>query len=187
MIFRIKKHRNLTVLATVLLIMFSVSCSSNLDFSQANNLKLQPVIVANLTYFDIAANEFVDNGIEQKVAFDTQDFDVFRDSFFRDSLKRADFFFEIDNTVNRAFTINIVLLDVNDQPLYFIPFTIPAYNGTPKTITKTEVFEDLNLELLKNTKSMGFVIAMAPGPALDGSSQGSLKLRSSATVYFEIQ
>tara|TARA_R110000868_G_scaffold29106_2_gene108448 strand:+ start:2922 stop:3485 length:564 start_codon:yes stop_codon:yes gene_type:complete len=187
MIFRIKEYHNLTVLATILLTMFSVSCSSDLDFNQANNLKIKPVIVANLTYFDIAANGFLDNGIEQKLAFDAQDFDVFRDSFFRDSLKRADFFFEINNTINRAFTINIVLLDVNDQPLYNIPFVIPAYNGTSNTITQTEVFENLNLELLKSTKRMGFVIAMAPGAPLDGSSQGSLQLRSSATVYLEIQ
>lgn len=187
MIFRIKKYHNRTALTALLLAILLFSCSSDLDFNQANNLKLEPVIVANLTYFDISENGFIDNGIEQKVAFDAQDFDVFRDSFFRDNLKRADFFFEINNTVNRMFTINIVLLDGNDQPLYFIPFTVPAYNGTPNTITKTEVFENLNLELLKSTKRMGFVIAMAPGAPLDGSGQGSLKLRSSATVYFEIK
>lgn len=187
MIFKMKKYHNLTFLITVLLTVLSVSCSSDLDFNQANSLKLEPVIVANLTYFDIAANGFVDNGIEQKVAFDAQDFDVFRDSFFRDNLKRADFFFEINNTVNRDFTLSIVLLDVNDQPLYFIPFTIPAYNGASNTITQTEVFENAKLDLLKNTKRMGFVITMNPGPPLDGSSQGSLKLRSSATVYLEIK
>ena len=181
-----KKYHKLTLLVSLLLSLFSISCSSDLDYNQVNNFKMKPVIVANLTYFDIAANKFVDNGIEQKVAFDAQDFDVFRDSFFRDNLKRADFYFEITNTINRDFTLSIVLLDINDQPLYVIPFTIPAYNGTPKTITQTEIFENAKLDLLKKSRRMGFVVAMAPGPALNANSQGSLKLRSSATVYLEI-
>jgi hypothetical protein len=187
MIFRIKKHRFYTIFGTLLLTLFLFSCSSDLDFNQANDLKLEPVILANLTSFDIAANGFIDNGIEQKIAFDAQNFDVFRDAYFRDNLKRADLFFEINNTVNRVFTIDIVFLDVDDQVLYTLSFDVPAYNSTPNTIAQTRIFENTSLELLKNTKKMGFIIAMAPGPPLDENSQGSLKLRSSATLYLEIQ
>ena len=64
--------------------------------------------------------------------YDAQEFDVFRDSFFRKSLRRADFFFEINNTINRSFTVDIVLLDGNDQPLYRVHFDVPAFSGTAK-------------------------------------------------------
>lgn len=180
-----KKYHNLTILIAVILTFFS--CSSDLDFNQANSLQLEPVFEANLTYFDIAANKFVNNGIEQKITFDAQDFEFFKDSFLRDNLKRTDFFFEIDNTINRDFVISIALLDVNDKLLYVIPFTIPAYKGTSNVITQSEIFQNAKLDLLKSTKRMGFIIAMKPGPPVDLSTNGSLKLRSSATIYLDIK
>jgi len=164
-----------------------LSCSSDLDFDQINQLKLEPVVVLNLATFDVPANEFVIGGIEQNVAGDVVNFDVFRDTYFTDSLKRADFFFEINNTINRAYRINLYLLDANNSPLYTIPIDVPAYTGVQNLVTKTEIFENAKLDLLKKTMKIGFVITMYPGPALSESSLGSLKLRSSATVYFIVE
>lgn len=164
-----------------------LSCSSDLDFDQINQLKLEPVVVLNLATFDVPANEFVIGGIEQNVAGDVVNFDVFRDTYFTDSLKRADFFFEINNTINRAYRINLYLLDANNSPLYTIPIDVPAYTGVQNLVTKTEIFENAKLDLLKKTMKIGFVITMYPGPALSESSLGSLKLRSSATVYFVVE
>jgi len=173
---------------TVLLSVLFFSCSSDLDFDQTNDLKLEPVFVANLAYFDIAANQFVDNGTEQQIAFDQQNFDIFKEKFFKDNLAKAEFNFEIDNTVNRAFTLNILLLNDNDQILQTITLAIPAYSGTSNVIKyPTEVFENQRLDLLKQSRKLGFVILMAPGPPLTANSTGSLKLRSGATAYMVIE
>jgi hypothetical protein len=166
---------------------FFLSCSSDLDFDQVYDLKLEPVVVANLATFDVPANEFVIGGIEQNVAGDVMNFDIFKDTYFTDSLRRADFFFEIDNTINRAYKINLYLLDANNSPLYTIPFDVPAYTGVQNLVTKTEIFENSKLALLKKSVKIAFVITMLPGPALSESSLGSLKLRSSATVYFVVE
>jgi hypothetical protein len=114
-------------------------------------------------------------------------FDIFRDTYFNDGLRRADFFFEINNTINRAYQINLYLLDANNSPLYTIPFDVPAYSGVQNLVTKTEIFENAKLDLLKKSAKIAFVITMLPGPALSESSLGSLKLRSSATVYFVVE
>lgn len=166
---------------------FFLSCSSDLDFDQVNDLKLEPVVVANLATFDVPANEFVIGGVEQNVAGDVLNFDVFKNSFLTDALTRADFFFEIDNTINRAYRVNLYLLDANNTPLYTIPFDVPAYTGVQNLVTKTEIFQNAKLDLLKKTTKIGFVITMYPGPALSESSLGSLKLRSSATVYLVVE
>ena len=71
--------------------------------------------------------------------------------------------------------------------LYTIHFDIPAYSGTEKLITQTEIFENANLDLLKSSKRMGFIIKMDAGPALNANSPGSLKLRSSATAYLVVE
>jgi hypothetical protein len=175
------------ILVLLLLALLSFSCSSDLDFNQVNDIKADPVFIANLTYFDIPANEFIENGTEQNVIFDAQDFDVFRDSFFRKNLRRADFFFEINNTINRSFTVDIRLLDVNDQPVYANRFDVPAFSGTEDLVMQTESFENTELDLLKRARRMMFVIRMGAGPALNTTNPGSLKLRSSATAYLMIE
>ena len=175
------------ILATIILSMLSLSCSSELDFDQVNDLILEPVVVANLASFDVPANQFVSGGIEQTVTGDLLDFNVFRDEYFKKSGVRADFFFEFNNTINRAYIINLSFLDANNNTIYSIPFNVPAYSGAQNLITKTEIFENTKLDVLKATTKIAFVITMLPGPGLSESSLGSLKLRSSATVYLVLE
>ena len=182
-----KKYLN-RLIGFILLIGCSFSCSSDLNFDQANDLKLKPTYVGNFSYFNVPATTFVGNdGSQLDLAFDDQEFDVFRDEYLNDYLQRADFYFEINNTINRAYTLTIVLMTENDEALTTIQFVVPAYTGTPNTITRTEVFENARLGLLKSARKMGFLIAMAPGPALNKNSTGNLILRSNATAYLEIQ
>ena len=170
-----------------ILSLFFLSCSSDLDFDQVNDLKLEPVVVANLATFDILANQFVIGGVEQPLAGDVMNFEVFNDPDFVNNISQTDLYFEFNNTINRAYSINLYFLDANDAKLYTIPFAIPAYTGSPIVVTKTEVFDNAKLDLLKQTKKIAFVITMLPGIPLTDSSLGSLKLRSSATIYFAAQ
>lgn len=179
----IKKISKLLILSSLFL-----SCSSDLDFDQTKDLKLEPVLVANLAYFNVAAGSFIDNGAEQQIGFDVKDFDIFKEKFFKDNLVKAEFDFEMENTINRAFTLNVLLLNENDQVLQTITLAVPAYSGGTNVIKyPTEVFENQRLNLLKQSRKLGFVVVMAPGPPLNGSSTGSLKLRSSATAYMVIE
>jgi hypothetical protein len=160
------------------------SCSSDLNFDQVNDLQLKPVVVANLASFDIKANQFLIEGVEKQSVVDIMDFQVFKDVNFTNKIARTDLFFEVNNTFNRACTINLYFLDADNVILYTIPFDVPA-NTTG--ITKKEIFENANLDLLKQTRNIGFYITMLPGIPLTESSPGSLKMRSSATIYFVVQ
>lgn len=182
-----KQYFYTRILGMAFLLLVSISCTSNLDFNQANNVSASPIVVANLAAFDVQANQFVSGGIEQTVSVAVPNFEVFRDTFFRDNLIKTDLFFEINNTINRAFTLELEMLDSNNLPLYHINIDVPAYSGAEKLVTKTEIFENTNLDLLKRTAKIGFKITMLPGAALTESSTGSLKLQSSATVYLGIK
>lgn len=183
-----KKSKFKNIYALFFLLFFISSCTSNLDFDQANDLKTTPVIVANVAYFDVPANEFVTNGIENRVSIDGRNFDVFRDAFLRDNLTQADFLFEITNTINRSFTVNLYLINEFDQILYTIIINVPASTtGAPVVVTTTEVFKDAKLNLLKQTDKMGFILLMNSGTTITESTPGDLKFKSSATVYLEVQ
>ena len=58
----------------LILSFFYFSCSSDLDFDQINDLKLEPVFVANMASFDIKANQFVIGGVEQPLVGDLMSF-----------------------------------------------------------------------------------------------------------------
>ncbi|MCM0666140.1 hypothetical protein [Flavobacterium tyrosinilyticum] len=172
-------------------ILFSVfllfSCSSDLNFDQVNDFKIEPVFVANLAYFNIQANRLIDDG-GTNVYPDVRDFDVFKEKFFNERLKKAEFDFEVENNINRAFVLNMLLLNDQNEVLQTISFTVPSYKGTPNVIKyPTEVFENARLDLLKQTQKIGFVVVIASGPPLNSQSEGNLKLRSSATAYLVIE
>lgn len=169
--------------ALLFLSILTLSCTSDLDFNQVNDIKIEPVVVANLATFEVPANQFVTGGVEQSFSIAASNFDVFRDTFFNDNLQRTDLFFEFNNTINRAFTISAVLLDINEIPLYTINFPIPAYSGGSNIVTSSDVFQNTKLDLLKRTAKISFNLTLLPGPILNESSVGSLNLRSSATVY----
>lgn len=174
-------------LGALILSLLFLSCSSDVDFDQVNDLELKPVVVANLASFDIQANQFVIGGVEQALVGDVANFKVFNNEDFINNISRTDLYFEFNNTINRAYTINLYLLGANDARLYTIPFVIPAYTGSPNVVTKTEVFENAKLDILKKTEKIAFVIAIMPGIPLTDSSLGSLKMRSGATIYFVTQ
>ncbi len=171
----------------LLLCLLFFSCSSDLNFDQAKDLKLEPVYVANLAYFDLPANQIIADGTPQEVEVDEQEFDAFRDKFFRDNLVKAVLDFELDNTIARAFTIEIVLKNSSNQDLDVITINSPAYSGTTNITKQSEIFEGQKLALLKQTTKIAFRVQLASGPPLGQNSKGNLKLRSSATVYMLIE
>lgn len=174
------------ILGIVILSVFS--CSSDLDFNQGNDLALEPVIVANLATFDIPAQQFLSGGIEKPQLVDMPNFDLFKDSFFKNNLLKVEFFFEINNTINRDYVIDLVLLDANDSALDNISIPVSGYTGVSNLVKKTVTYSSANLSILTSIRKMSFTITMlSPGPILSESSLGSIKLRSTTTGYFSIK
>jgi hypothetical protein len=182
------KIRTFHIILKVLgLILFSSSCASDLDYNQVNDIKLEPVIISNLAYFDVKANQFLNAGVEQSVIFHVSTINIFNEKFFNDKLKKVELFFEISNTINRGYSIDLVFLNRNNQPVHSINFIIPTYSGVENKGTKTEIFENSQLDLLKRTTKISFTLRMLPGAPLTASSSGSLKLRSGITAYFIVE
>ena len=166
---------------------FSFSCSSDLDFNQTKNLRLEPTYVANLVYFDIPASEFVTNGIETPQFIDRSTVSIFNNTFFVNDLVKTDLDFEINNTIARAFTLEVKLFNAIGSQLDNISIAVPAYYGATNVVTQKEVFQGARLTTLKNTTRIQMTLRMAAGTALTESTTGTIKMRSGITAYFVIQ
>jgi hypothetical protein len=175
-----------TILGIGILSLITLSCSSDIDFDQVNDIVIDPVIVSNLASFDIKANQFVTGGIEQNQFEDVPNFDLFKDSFFKNNLTKVSFFFEFNNTINRDFIVDLVLLDSDDNPIYLVSIPVAAYSGVERLVTREEPFES-NLNVLTSTRKMSFTIRLLTGTLLSETSPGSLKLRSDITAYFKVE
>jgi len=182
-----KLHTLFRSLALTVIPIFSFSCTSDLDFEQVNTIKLEPVVVANLAFFDAKQTQFVANGVERNIIFDASTIQIFNDSFFRQRLKKVELFYELENTINRAFSLEVLFLDKENQPVHTLTLAIPSYTAAENKTTKTDLFEGVRLDLLKRTTKIAFIIVMRPGGSLTDSSVGSLKLRSSVIAYLVIE
>ena len=169
------------------LVLFSCSCSSDLDYEQSKNLQLEPTYVANLLYFDIPAHEFVTNGIETPQFIDRSTIDVFNNSFFVNNLTKVDLDFEITNTITRAYVLDVKSYNATGVLLDVISIAVPAYYGALNKVVQKEVFQGIRLTTLKNTTRIDMTVRMAPGTALTETSSGSIKMRSGITAYFVLQ
>ena len=168
-------------------ILFLFSCSSDLDFTQTKNLLLEPIYVANLVYFDIPAPEFVTNGVETPQFIDRSTVDIFNNTFLVNDLAKVELDFEINNTIARAYTLDVKLFNASGIQIDTIAIAVPAYYGTANVITQKEVFQGTRLATLKNTTRIEMTLRMAPGTALTETSSGTIKMRSGITAYFVLQ
>ncbi len=178
---------NYRFLGILYLGLVSFSCSSDLDFNQTKNLRLEPAYVANLVYFDIPANEFVTNGFETPQFIDRSTVDIFNNTFFVNDLVKVDLDFEINNTIARAYILDVKLFNASGIQLDAISIAVSAYYGAANVITQKEVFQGTRLTTLKNTTRIDMTLRMASGTALTESSTGTIKMRSGIIAYFVIQ
>lgn len=179
-----KSHR---FLGTAILLLFSFSCASDLDLDQVNDLKLEPVVVANLAYFNIEAKDFVSSGTGELELIEETTSDIFNDSFFRRRIKKVEILFELENTINRAYIVDLLFFDINGNVIHNTNLNMQPYTGIENKVAKTEVFQDANLDILKQTTKIVFKLRMLAGTSLSPSSPGGLKFRSGVTAYIVVE
>jgi hypothetical protein len=143
-----------------------------------------------LIFFDFQAVQFSEpTGTAIVTEGDDLELDVFNDQFFRDNLIKAEFFFEVTNTIDRNFRADVIMYDENGQVLHAFAIDVTPDGNNEVIVTHTEVFEDALLEQFTNTKRLEVILSMFPsstGIPLDENSIGNIKMRSKATLFFLI-
>ena len=183
-----------TILKSVLglcIILCSNACIKDVDFDQAEDLSITPALEVSIIHFEEPALTFLDeDGVELTIVKDSVNIEIFRDPFVIDNLIKADFLFEANNTINRAYNAEIEYFDDNYVLLHEFNFGVSASpNGENIIVEYVEVFEGPELESLKATTNIVLTLTLMPssdGSILEETSPGNLKLRSKASFYFDI-
>ena len=170
----------------------TTSCIKDVDFDQAEDIVLTPVITSSAVFTDIEASRFSENGIELETVNDTiANIEIFSDEFINDNLVKAELVFETNNSINRTFGIQIDFLNEANELLHTFNFdTLPSVNGSDVLTEYIEIFEDETLEALKLTTQIAITLRLYPstdGSFLNENSLGRIELKSKGVFYFNIE
>ena len=164
----------------------SFGCSESLDFDQANTYLAKPVFNTSLAYFTIDSSNFITIAGAPIITeiTETADFKLFEERFIQENLVRLDFEFEIKNEFNRDFTIEISLLDAEDNLI----FKLDDLNVSANNLNfKQTIVIDINANPeVKNFTRVQTTISLddRTTPIL-ASDAGKIVVKSGAIAYLE--
>ncbi|MEP3837986.1 MAG: hypothetical protein ABJM36_10070 [Algibacter sp.] len=164
------------------------SCTEDIDLTQAEELELSPVIENSLLFFDAPASKFFVGGMEVNESSDFIETDIFNNSFNRSHVIKAEFVFEVINSINRGYGLQVDFLDELDRLVHSFSFEASASSDNSEAYTKyTEVFEGNTLNALKNTAKLSFTLTMKPGEEVNENTPGRINMKSKSVFYFNIK
>ncbi|OEJ99299.1 hypothetical protein A8C32_09030 [Flavivirga aquatica] len=182
----LKQKGKYIILSLLLAIMFS--CTKAVDFNQADDLKIEPVVESSIVFFKGTASNFFAGGSEVSVIQDAISISVFDDDFIQDNLVKSEFVFESTNSFNRGFSMQIDFLNEINEVHHTLTFTAPASPSNQDVVTThTEVFEGDSLTDLKNTKSLVITLTMLSGTPITLNTVGEINLQSKGVFYLNIE
>lgn len=165
-------------------VLFISSCVKDLDFNQVNDLELEPSIVTSLVNFELDQDDLSGLGItffptimEETLLPD------FNNSLVQEDLRNITLQFEISNTFDDDFTINVVFLDPNDNITYSL--TPMVIVGNDEAFTYEEEIEISTNPDFLNSNKISITISYS-GTVIDTTMPNSLEFKSAGIFNFSI-
>lgn len=161
-------------------------CSEAVDFDQIEDYTLKPSYALSLTYFTISPNNFVPFPGAPPITeiSEKSDVKIFETSFIRQNLVQLDFDFEITNRFNRDFTVEISLLDENDNLIYQLNDLNVAANNLE--FKQTEILNiESNPTVINFTRVEVKLSLDDKTTPIIASDVGEIIFNSAATIHLE--
>ncbi len=161
-------------------------CSEAVDFDQIEDYTLKPSYALSLTYFTISPNNFVPFPGAPPITeiSEKSDVKIFETSFIRQNLVQLDFDFEITNRFNRDFTVEISLLDENDNLIYQLNDLNVAANNLE--FKQTEILNIESNPTVRNFTRVEVKLSLDDKTTpIIASDVGEIIFNSAATIHLE--
>ncbi len=163
------------------------SCTEPVDFNQAEDLILEPVIESSIIFYKATAGDFFTGGTEVNTASDFTEIDIFSGSFINDNLIKVEFVFETKNSINRPYVLRVDFEDGANNILETLTIETeasPDNQVIENTFTRT--FEGSSLNNIKQSQFLRFTLTMLPGEAITPDSPGEIDVKSKGVFYFNV-
>ena len=176
----------LKIYSTAFVTIFFLSCSQPLDFEQLEEYTIMPSITSSFVFFSIDAANFnsIISGIPAVTEVnETSDFKLLENSFIKQNLVKLDFYFEIKNEFNRAFLLDVNLLDAQSNTIHKVFEGFEISGNTLKISAEVLLIIEDFPELVNFTK-VQFIIGLKDTTTkLDASSSSKIECKSSLVMH----
>ena len=175
----------LKIYSTALMTVCFLSCSQPLDFKQLEEYKIMPSISSSLVFFSIDAANFnsIISGIPAVTEVnETSDFKLLENSFIKQNLVKLDFYFEIKNEFNRAFLLDVNLLDADSNTIHKV-FEGFEIRGNSLDISAEVLLIIEDFPQVVNFTKVQFIIGLKDTVTiLDASNLSKIECKSSLVI-----
>jgi hypothetical protein len=162
------------------------SCSQSLDFDQTEAYTIKPEISASFVFFKVNAINFIPSAGSQAITevIKIIDFNVFESNFIKENTVKLDFEFEVKNEFNRNISIEISLLDANNNLMY--KFKDLKINANNLNFKQKEIINIATNQNLKNFTRVLFTTRLeGKSVPIVVSNLDTIEFKSAFVIHLE--
>ncbi len=178
------------VSATFICLSLIISCGSDVDFNQTENILPTPIFESSLIFSSLEAPHFIDDTTQQErlILTDTTRLEYINSDFFVNQILKTELTFLFSNSLNRAFNVDFVFVNDADEQRYVAQVEVLAGQPeNPSVIASNFLIEEPDLSLFENATKLIYRITLPPTTnPIAPLDLGELKLESKSTFYFEL-
>lgn len=154
----------------------TVSCIKDIDFNQANAIKITPIIKSTLIHFNVTESNFVTTNYKT----DISEFQLFKNDVAQNNVVKIDFLFEMNNTFNKDVNISYRFLDKDLN----IVGAINLLSESSTNRTETVTFDNTTINTLVEARLIQVYIEILN--TTDITSEMHFNFKSAAHIHLII-
>lgn len=174
----------------ILLFIFGLviqSCTEDLNFSQADDLAVEPIVASSIFYFE-STEEIINIAGAGAFYNEIFTFEAFSEAFMDDKILDGTFTYQLENTTSKPLDIEIEFLDDSGNVLDLEQFSIAA---EPAPITEIQVAYGTggkSLDILRNTNQIRVNgVNLGDSTSISNQPEPKIILRSSAAFRLKLR
>ncbi|MFT5891030.1 MAG: hypothetical protein ACI9Y7_001129 [Dokdonia sp.] len=178
-------QRCLSVVVLITTFSICVSCVSDVDFDQTQDVVLSPTVDASLIFFTLDTSDF-ENVDTQEVVLtvrDTTRLEFLDDDYIRENLKEVILDFQVDNTFGQSLVNRTAFINGGGQEQLVIFFEITSSpDGSVQRTEFNQVLSEEDILAISNSRLLANEVILTTNGA---PINGELSLQSKAIYKLE--
>lgn len=178
-------QRYISVVLLVISFLGCISCVSDVDFDQTQDVVLSPTVDASLIFFTLDTSDFenVDTQETTIIVRDTTRLEFLNDDFIRENLLEVTLDFRVDNTFGQSLINRASFLNEAGQEQFVVAFEISSSpDGSVQRTEFTQVLSEEDIQAISNSIQLANDVILTTNGA---PINGELSLQSKAVYTLE--
>ena len=177
--------KSLKFIITLIIILYFQSCAKPVDFDQIDDAEIEANYILSQVYFNLKALDILDE-YNNEIEFKIKPIEVSINNATQKYLDKIVFTVVTENSFDRAFNIEIVLLNEALKPIYTISPIINILPNSNETVVTIEI-PNSEIDVIFNAGFFSFIVQLLPsndGSVISINNTSELFFKSYVKLFF---